>query len=59
MPGPLSPLFDELYLHDGMEQSIDKFMADFGMSFDVEVFLERPMFLTVNGYAYCRADYRI
>lgn len=58
MPEPLSPLFDELYLQVGLEQAIDQFMVDFGMRFDVEVFIERPMFLTVNGYAYCRGSYR-
>jgi pyruvate,water dikinase len=33
-------------------------MVEFGMPFDVDVFIERPMFLTVNGYAYCRGSYR-
>ena len=58
MPEPLSPLFDDLYLSVGLEQAIDQFLVDFGMRFDVEVFVERPMFLTVNGYAYCRGSYR-
>ena len=58
MPGPLSPLFDELYLHDGLEESIDKMIADFRMPFDIGDLMERPMFVTVNGYAYCRANYR-
>ena len=58
MPEPLSPLFDELYLRIGLEQAIDQFMIDFGMSVNFEEFMERPMFLTVNGFAYCRASYR-
>ena len=52
MPAPLSPLFEELYLTDGLEASIDQFLVDFGMQgVDVSLFLDRPMFLTVNGYA--------
>lgn len=58
MPDPLSPLFDELYLAEGLEQSIDRFVADYRMPCKIEDFIERPMFLTVNGYAYCRASYR-
>ena len=58
MPEPLSPLFDDLYLRYGLERAIDQFLDDFGMQFDVELFIERPMFLTVNGYAYCRGSYR-
>ena len=58
MPDPLSPLFDELYLGEGLDQSIEQALEDLGMPFDVEDFIDRPMFLTVNGYAYCRASYR-
>ena len=58
MPEPLSPLFEELYLQVGLEQAVDQFMVDFGIPFDVEAFIERPLFLTVNGYAYCRGNYR-
>ena len=59
MPEPLSPLFDELYLSVGLEEAIDQFLIEFGMrGDDVSLFLDRPMFLTVNGYAYCRGSYR-
>ncbi len=59
MPEPLSPLFDELYLTVGLEEAIDRFLVDFGMrADDFSLFLDRPMFLTVNGYAYCRGSYR-
>ena len=58
MPDPLSPLFEELYLLEGLDQSIDQMMADFGMPFDVEDFMKRPFFATVNGYAYMRYDIR-
>src|SRR5919107_1330255 len=60
LPEPLSPLFDELYLRDGLEASIDDLMAYFGMDYlRVEDFIDRPMFATVNGYAYLRADYKL
>jgi pyruvate,water dikinase len=59
MPEPLSPLFDELYLREGLEFSIDAMMAFFGMTyFRVEDFVDRPLFTTVNGYAYLRANYK-
>ena len=59
MPDPLSPLFADLYLQEGLEQSLDAFLDDLGMPIKVEEFVTRPFFTTVNGYAYCRADYRI
>jgi pyruvate,water dikinase len=59
MPEPLSPLFDELYLREGLELSIDAMMAFFSMTyFRVEDFVDRPLFTTVNGYAYTRANYK-
>ena len=58
MPEPLSPLFEELYLHVGLDHAMDQVMGEFGMSLDIEQLIERPMFLTVNGFAYCRANYR-
>jgi pyruvate,water dikinase len=60
LPEPLSPLFDDLYLREGLELSIDAMMAFFGMTYlRVENFIDRPMFATVNGYAYLRADYKL
>jgi pyruvate,water dikinase len=59
MPEPLSPLFDELYLREGLELSIDAMMEFFRMTyFRVEDFVDRPLFTTVNGYAYTRANYK-
>ncbi len=58
MPEPLSPLFDDLYLTIGLDQALDEFMTDMGVPFDIEAFIDRPMFLTVNGYAYSRANYK-
>lgn len=58
MPEPLSPLFDELYLQDGLEQSLDTFVALLGNSSSIEEFVRdyiaRPFFVSVNGYAYSR-----
>jgi hypothetical protein len=60
MPEPLSPLFDELYLREGLELSIEALMAALGMTYvRVEDFIDRPLFTTVNGYAYLRADYKL
>ncbi|MCZ6641188.1 MAG: PEP-utilizing enzyme [Gammaproteobacteria bacterium] len=58
MPEPLSPLFDELYLTIGLDQSMDEFITELGVPFDFDAIIDRPMFLTVNGYAYCRANYK-
>ena len=58
MPDPLSPLFEELYLQVGLEHSLDKLMATWDAPFDIAEMVVRPIFVTVNGYAYCRADYR-
>jgi rifampicin phosphotransferase len=61
MPEPLSPLFDELYLHEGLDQSIREitiFMSDlFGFEFDIWDFVQPPFAATVNGYAYSVASF--
>ncbi|MFK7915990.1 MAG: PEP/pyruvate-binding domain-containing protein [Pseudomonadales bacterium] len=57
MPAPLSPLFEELYLNKGLDDSIDEFAKLIGMPFDINQFISRPMFITVNGYGYCRYDF--
>ncbi|MEC9285491.1 MAG: PEP/pyruvate-binding domain-containing protein, partial [Pseudomonadota bacterium] len=48
MPGPICPLFEELYLTEGLESSRK------GKSLMVG---GGPMFVTVNGYAYMRFDF--
>jgi pyruvate,water dikinase len=59
MPEPLSPLFGELYLREGLELSIDAMMEFFRMTYlRVEDFVDRPLFTTINGYAYTRASYK-
>jgi rifampicin phosphotransferase len=60
LPEPLSPLFDELYVREGLERSIDALMEFFGMGYvRLEDFADRPFFTTVNGYAYSRANYKL
>jgi phosphohistidine swiveling domain-containing protein len=60
MPEPLSPLFDELYVREGLELSIDALMAFLGFTYvRLEDFADRPFFATVNGYAYSRANYKL
>ena len=60
LPEPLSPLFDELYVREGLELSIDAVMVLFQMKyFRLEDFTERPFFTTINGYAYSRANINV
>jgi pyruvate,water dikinase len=60
LPEPLSPLFDELYVREGLELSIDALMASFGMTnLRLEDLADRPFFTTINGYAYSRANYKL
>ncbi|MGH8903412.1 MAG: PEP/pyruvate-binding domain-containing protein, partial [Egibacteraceae bacterium] len=61
MPAPLSPLFEELYLREGLERPIDtltRFLVG-DSNFRLEDVVDRPFFATVNGFAYQRADYRL
>src|SRR5215208_859439 len=60
LPEPLSPLFDELYVREGLELSIDAMMTFFRWTyFRLEDFADRPFFTTINGYAYSRANYKL
>ncbi|HEX5500076.1 MAG TPA: PEP/pyruvate-binding domain-containing protein, partial [Thermomicrobiales bacterium] len=59
MPGPLSPLFAELYLEEGVERSVDALFAAMGISGAFLEMMERPFLATVNGYAYMRASYKL
>lgn len=58
MPEPLSPLFEDIYLEAGFDQSIDELLGKLGVPVDIDDFIERPMFRTVNGYAYSIASYK-
>lgn len=59
MPGPLSPLFADLYLRQGLDQGMDEMLAQLGAPFGIGDFVERPFFVTVNGFGYARATYRL
>ena len=59
LPEPLSPLFDELYLREGLELSIEAMMELFMPHFRLEDFADRPFFASINGYAYTRANYKV
>jgi pyruvate,water dikinase len=56
MPQPLSPLFAELYLHEGLDQSIESMYSAFNISDSINRLVDRPLFTTVHGYAYMRAN---
>ena len=63
MPEPLSPLFDELYLQEGLDQSMQAF-ADFmsdlsGLKINIWEIIQPPFATTVNGYAYSLASFEI
>ena len=58
MPGPLSPLFDDLYLRRGLDKSMDAFIQKFGVEFDLGQVLHLPFFVTANGYAYSSIDFK-
>ncbi len=61
MPEPLSPLFDELYLQNGLDHGMDEiavFLSDLsGIEINVWDFIEPPFAATVNGYAYSLASF--
>ncbi|NOK58648.1 MAG: hypothetical protein GFH27_549301n322 [Chloroflexi bacterium AL-W] len=65
MPEPLSPLFEELYVQEGLEQSINTLMAFMGGLSNTHELLQEFMqeampgsfATTVNGYAYSMAGF--
>jgi pyruvate,water dikinase len=57
MPEPLSPLFAELYLHEGLERSLEAMQEAMGIPRNFyDSIMDRPFFTTVNGYAYLRGN---
>lgn len=56
MPDPLSPLFDDLYVHEGLEISLDAMQRFTGAPKALDKLYNRPIYGSVNGYAYMRAD---
>jgi pyruvate,water dikinase len=57
MPEPLSPLFEELYLSQGLDRGMDALMSAMELPFDMDEFVKRPLFVTVNGYGYLRYEF--
>ena len=61
MPEPLSPLFDELYVREGLYHSMETlaaFLSDLsGFEIDLGAFVQPPFAATVNGYAYSIASF--
>jgi pyruvate,water dikinase len=61
MPEPLSPLFDELYVREGLCHSMETlaaFLSDLsGFEIDLGAFVQPPFAATVNGYAYSIASF--
>lgn len=65
MPEPLSPLFEELYVQEGLDLSIDKLIAFMGDLSNANQLLQEfmqeampgPFTTTVNGYAYTMAGF--
>jgi pyruvate,water dikinase len=58
MTEPLSPLFAELYLREGLERSSNEMQAAMGVPRRyIAKLVDRPMFATINGYAYMRGTF--
>ena len=65
MPEPLSPLFEELYVREGLDLSIDTMLAFMDDLIDTNKLLQEfkqeslpgPFAITVNGYAYSMASF--
>ncbi|MEZ4638918.1 MAG: PEP/pyruvate-binding domain-containing protein [Caldilineaceae bacterium] len=62
MPEPLSPLFAELYIEDGLGKSFDEmagYLGDLaGMKLDLWELMEPPFATTINGYAYTIGSFK-
>lgn len=63
MPEPLSPLFEDLYLRKGMDQTLDKFLDTMGeiggAGFDFNAMIPYGFADTINGYAYTAGSYKM
>ncbi len=63
MPEPLSPLFENLYLKKGMDQTMDKLlgaMAELGNAhFDIRTMMPHGFADTINGYAYTTGSFKM
>ena len=63
MPEPLSPLFEDLYLRKGLNQSMDFLMEALaelsGASFDLYAMIPHGFVDTINGYAYTTGSFKM
>jgi rifampicin phosphotransferase len=63
MPAPLSPLFEDLYLKQGMDQSTKYLMEEMGKVTDVYLNFDNMVPYgfagTINGYAYTSGSFRM
>ena len=63
MPDPLSPLFEDLYLNQGMGHSFDSrldTMAEIGgANLDLDAMIPQGFAGTINGYAYTSASFKM
>ncbi len=59
MPEPLSTLFADLYLDQGLQQSITRIGEMMGLGEEFAAFIDGPFFTTVNGYGYTRANFNV
>lgn len=63
MPEPLSPLFEDLYLRQGLDESINELtelMATAtGVPFDLKNMMPQGFARTINGYAYTTASFEM
>jgi phosphohistidine swiveling domain-containing protein len=56
MPEPLSPLFAELYLRQGLERSMQALVESMGLRNMFDRMVDAPFFTAVNGYGYSRGN---
>ncbi|MBE2225504.1 MAG: phosphoenolpyruvate synthase, partial [Anaerolineae bacterium] len=62
MPEPLSPLFDELYVQEGLDESMNSLASYIGELSGIEInmwdFVDPPFAATINGYAYSTVSFK-
>ncbi|MCP4424112.1 MAG: phosphoenolpyruvate synthase [Chloroflexi bacterium] len=63
MPEPISPLFEDLYLGQGLNQSMKNLLEDLveisGARFDFDVMIPHGFAGTINGYAYTTGSFKM
>ncbi|MGH2615823.1 MAG: PEP/pyruvate-binding domain-containing protein, partial [Thermomicrobiales bacterium] len=59
MPESLSPLFAELYLTQGLDESAKAIMRAMGAERLYDIMLDGPFFTTVNGFGYSRGNFTL